>query len=828
MTTLIYDLRHAARTLRRQPGFFAVVVLTLGFGIGINTATFSIINAVLIRPLGFPDPDRLVAVQERLAGFEFEAGPFSPPDFLDFQREQRSFEAVGAYVQRPGELTGTGPPLRIDASKVTASLFDVLGVPPLLGRTFEEDEDRPGVDVAVLSWRLWQTRYGGDPAILGRAITLDRRPFTVVGVMPRSFEFPSRGPGFNGKPAAVWVPMAFTDRQRQARGNEFNHGVIGRLKSGTSMESARAELAILSERINANYPRVLSNVRFSIRLTAESFHEAISGQVRRPLLLLLAAVGLVLLVTCANVANLVLSRAASRTREIAVRTALGSSRGRLLQLLLAEGAILSIVGALLGLLFSRLVIVAVPAVVTETLPAVQQISLDIRVLAFTAAIAVATSIFFALIPLASVDRSGAGGVLQEEASRTTPGVRRHRIQAGLIVSTVTLAFVLLVGAGLFIRSFSALMATDMGFGGDGVVTASLTLPRDGYKTAASVRAFHQSLFSRTASLPGVRSAALMTDLPLEWYERRTIAPEGVKPVGGAPPSTNLSWVYGPFVETLGLRLKRGRVFSEVESVESRNVVIVNERLARAFWPGQDAIGKRLRWGIDVPQNPNPWLTIVGVVGDVADGPIGTEPFIHAYEPFSQFPDIVLDNIPNSFGRAVKLAVRTDADPRALVAPVGASITSIDSQLAIESLETMDERVREVVAPRRFSVMTLGGFAAGALLLAAIGLYGLLAFIVGERRRELAIRLALGAEPLAIRRLVVGHGLALVGIGLAVGAALSFAIARTVASLLYQTPSHDAVTFGAVPVVLLFVSLVACALPAYRASRVEAASALRAE
>jgi putative ABC transport system permease protein len=299
-------------------------------------------------------------------------------------------------------------------------------------------------------------------------------------------------------------------------------------------------------------------------------------------------------------------------------------------------------------------------------------------------------------------------------------------------------------------------------------------------------------------------------------------------VGGAPPSTNLSWVYGPFVETLGLRLKRGRVFSEVESVESRNVVIVNERLARAFWPGQDAIGKRLRWGIDVPQNPNPWLTIVGVVGDVADGPIGTEPFIHAYEPFSQFPDIVLDNIPNSFGRAVKLAVRTDADPRALVAPVGASITSIDSQLAIESLETMDERVREVVAPRRFSVMTLGGFAAGALLLAAIGLYGLLAFIVGERRRELAIRLALGAEPLAIRRLVVGHGLALVGIGLAVGAALSFAIARTVASLLYQTPSHDAVTFGAVPVVLLFVSLVACALPAYRASRVEAASALRAE
>ena len=826
--TFFYDLRHAARALRHHPGFLAVVVLTLGFGIGINTATFSIVNAVLIRPLAFDEPERLVALQERLVGTDLENAPFSPPDFADLQREQQSFEGVAAYVQRPAEFSGSGAPVRIDVSKVSWNLFDVLGIRPMLGRSFTSEEDRPGVDAVVLSYSLWQTRLGGDQSIVGRSITLDRRPYTVVGVMPPGFDFPLRGSEFNGKPAAAWVPMGFTAGQLQGRGNEFNHGVVGRLKAGTSIDEARAELEVLATRVNERYPAFARNAKFSVRFVAMPLREESSGSMQRPLLLLLGAVGLVLLVTCANVANLVLSRAASRSRELALRAALGSSRGRLLQLLLAEGAILSIAGGIVGVLLSQAIVAAVPAVVTERLPAAHDIAVDVRVLGFTVAISILTSIMFAVIPLFGVDRRGPGATLQEEASRTTPGLRRHRLQAGLVVSTVTLAFVLLIGAGLFIRSFSALVATDGGFNAERVLTAAVTLPREGYPNAAAVRAFHESLFRRASSLPGVSSAALVTDLPLERYERRTLAAEGGVAQSGAPTSTNLSWVYGPFIQSLGIRLVSGRAFTNEEMVEPRRVVIVNERLVQRFWPGQDGLGKRLRWGLDIPQNPSPWLTIVGVVADVADGALGSQPFIHAYEPFSQFPDGVLNNIPTAFGRHVKLAVRTTADPRALIAPVRSEIANIDRQLALESIETMEERVGESVAPRRFSVLTLGAFSAGSLLLAAIGLYGLLAFNVAERRREIAVRLALGAEQSAILRMVVGQGLKLVAIGLVAGAIASIWAARGLTSLLYQTEAHDVVTFASVPVVLGLISLAACALPALRASRVEPISSLRGE
>jgi predicted permease len=818
------DVRYALRTLRRQPGFAAVVILTLGLGIGVNTATFSIVNAVLIRALGFAQPERLVALHERLG----EEAPFSPPDFLDLEREQHSFEGVAAFVNASLELSGGGEPVRIDGAKVTANLFPLLGMSPLVGRGFSPDEDRPGADVAVLSWGLWQARYGGDRSIVGRTVTLDRRPHTVIGVMPAGFEFPRRGPRSNNEPASIWVPMAFTDAQRQGRGSQFNHSVIGRLREGVSISQARAELDVLAPRINAAYPLELQREGFAVGLSLAPLREEISGRLERPLLLLLAAVGLVLLVSCANVATLVLGRAAARTREIAVRTALGSTRARLAQLLLVEAAILSTAGALVGLLCSWVIVGAVPASVAETLPAARDVSIDLRVLAFTGVIAVATSVLFALVPLATIDRGRPGLALQEEGARSTPGQRRHRLQSGLVVLTVALASVLLVGAGLFIRSFSALMGIDAGFDPQRVLTASLTLPRAGYPNSASVRTFHHALFTRASSLPGVQKAALATDLPLENYERLVLSPEGAGAAGERMPTTNLSWVDGPYFETLGIRLKSGRAFSDVETVQPRDVVVVNERLARTFWPGQDAVGKRLRWGIDAPENSHRWLTIVGVVADVVDGPLGAEPFVHAWEPFSQFPDAVLDDFPNAFGRHVKLALRTDGEPRALASAVRAEVGRLDRQLAIESIATMVDRVGETLAPRRFSAMALGGFAAGSLLLAAVGLYGLLAFSVGERVREIAVRLALGAERPAILRMVVGQGLQLVLVGLAAGMAASYAVARTVSSFLYQTESHDLVTFAAVPAVLVLIALAACVLPAWRAARVDPAPILRTQ
>jgi len=825
VTTFLYDLQHAARALRKHPGFLAVVVLTLGFGIGINTATFSIVNAVLLRPLPFDQPERLVALTEPVPGRTGNA-PFSPPDFIDVQREQQSFDGIAAYAPRAAELSGSGAPVRLDVTRVSWNLFDVLGVRPMLGRAFTAQEDRPGVDVAVLSYGLWETRFGADQSIIGRTVALDRRPYTVVGVMPPAFSFPLRGRGFNATPAAAWVPMAFADTQLQVRGNEFFYSVVGRLKTGTSIEEARAELEILARRVNERYPPP-RNPNTSIAFAARPLREETSGPLQRPLLLLLGAVGLVLLVTCANVANLVLSRAAARRRELAVRAALGSSRGRLLQLLLAEGAILSIAGGTIGVLLSQGLVAAVPAAVTATLPTARDIAVDVRVLAFTGAISILTSILFAVIPLFGFDRRGPGSTLQEEASRTTPGLRRHRVQSGLVVSTVTFAFVLLVGAGLFLRSLSALTATDLGFNPDRVLTASVTLPREGYPSASAVRAFHESLFRRASSVAGVGSAALLTNFPLEPYERRRLTAENGVVSSGTPQTTNLSWVYGPFVQTLGIRLTAGRPFSDVENVQPQGVVVVNERLARRFWPGQDALGKRLKWGGDSPQNRNPWLTIVGVVADVANGALGSEPDLHAYEPFSQFPDDVF-NGPGAFGRQVKLAVRTTADPRALVASIRGEIANLDRQLALQSVETMEDRLGALVAPQRFSVVTLSSFAVGALLLAAIGLYGLLAFSVAERRREIALRVALGAEPPAILRMVVGHGLKLVVLGLTAGGLASFGVTRVLTSLLYQTDTHDVATFAVVPVVLVLISLLACALPAMRALQVEPIAALRSE
>ena len=823
MASFAHDIRHAARTLRRNPGFLAVVVLTLGFGIGINTATFSIVNAVLIRPLGYQEPDRLVTIHEVLPGFADRA-PFSPPDLIDLETMQQSFTSVGSFLNIDFELSGRGEPMRIDGAKVSATLFPTLGAAPLLGRSFSAAEDRPGNDVAILSWGLWQSRYQGASSVIGQTITLDRRPYTIIGVMPASFEFPLRGPQFNNKPASLWVPMAFTDRQREARGNEFNHTAVGRLKPNVTLGMAQAELDTIAPRINANFPPMIRNAGLQIALRATPFREDIVGRTETPLLLLLGAVGLVLLVTCANVANLVLSRAAARTREIGIRTALGASSSALLRLLLAEALLFSAVGGVLGLGLAYLIGAAVPAVVASALPGGHGTAIDLRVLGFTGGIAIVTALVFAAIPLLTRDRQTLGQTLQEEATRTTPGLRRHRLQGMLVVSTVALACVLLVGAGLFIRSFSALMATDPGFTPDRVLTASLSLPETGYRTAASVRTFHQSLLSAMSVVPGVRSSALVTDLPFERYERRAFSIEGGRAGGRQIDTTNLSWVDGPYFRTLGIALTRGRFFTDAEEAENRAAVIVNERFATKTWPGEDAIGKRLKWGI--PDSEAPWLTVVGVVADVADGPLGDEPFIHAYEPFRQFPDMVLDNL--RFGRTIKVALLADGNPLALVSSVRQQIANIDRALAIEAVSSMAERTNDVVAPRRFGALTLTGFAVGSLLLAAVGLYGLLAFTVGERRREIAVRLALGAEPPIILRMVVGSGMKLVLIGLTIGVALSYGLGRFVATQLYRTDTHDLPTYGVVPLVLLVAALVACVLPAYRAARVEPITALRAE
>lgn len=822
---LAADVRYAARRLRRTPGFTAVVVLTLGLGIGTTTAFFSAVDAVLMRPLGYADPDRLLLVYEAFPQAQIDRLPFSALDFEDFRRYQRSFEAAAAYRSGPFELSGDGEPERILGAKVSADLFRVLGVGPIAGRTFAPSDDVPGVNVAILSWRLWQRRYGGASTVLGTIISLDRQPYTVVGVMPRGFAFPGRGAQFNADPADVWVPIAFTPRERAERGAMYGNSVIARLRAGMSPETAQADLDLTATRIAANYPSIVRDAGFLPRLVARPLREEISGRLQAPLFSLLAAVVLVLVVACANVANLMLSRLVGRTGEFAVRIALGARPQRLVQLLLCEALLLSMVGGLVGTSLAYGATKAVPAVLARTIPGLEDIAIDIRVLVVTALVCIGTAVTFTIVCLQVLRRRTPADALREGTSRLTGASRSLRMQRMFVVVTMSIACMLLVGAGLFVKSFAALMATDVGFQPAHVLTASLTLPPAFYATAEKVRTFHDALARSLSALPGVRSVTIGTDLPLMTYETRGFTPEGGV-AADVPPVTSLTWVDGPYFETLGIPVTVGRSFDAGEYAQNRRVVIVNEKLARAAWPGVNAVGKRLKWGSRA--SPQPWLTVVGVIHDVVDGTIGTPPGLHAYEPFRQLPDTLLNGARNQFGHLIEAAVRSDGDPRPLAALVRTEIRKLDPRLAIESIETMDARIQSAVAPQRASTLLVGAFAALALLLAAVGVYGLLAFTASQRQKEMAVRMALGAERRAIVRMVVGQGARLVAIGLTIGTAGAFVLSRALSPLLYRTDPHNVAVFAIVPIVLVPTALIACAFPAMRAARVNQATALRAE
>jgi putative ABC transport system permease protein len=826
MSSLLFDLRHAVRTLLKAPVFTIVTVLTLAFGIGANSAIFSLVNAALLRPLGYEAPDRLMLIHEGIPQANLAKMPGSAPDILDLQQYQQSFSALAAYRENPMELSGRNEPERLMVVNVEPELFRLLGIEQMLGRTFTSDEGEPGHDVAVLSYSLWQRFFAGRPDAIGAVIRLDRRPFTVVGVMPASFEFPKRGPMFNGTPADLWTPLAWTDVEKRARGSMFNNSVIARLKPGVSIEQASAEMKTLGPRIRENYPAVLRSSPYQLEVAATPLRDEIAGQIRTPLLVLFAAVGLVLLVACANVANLVLSRAAARQRELNVRLALGAPRRRLLQLLLCESLLLAAAGGLLGLLAARIVLDAVPAVLATSLPGLQDVTLDGRVLAFTLAVCVLTAIVFGLVPMMTSDR-GVAAAMHEGSGRTAGGSRGHRLQQALVTVTVTLAVVLLVGAGLLVRSFAALVSTDPGFRPHQVLTLTVSLPYAAYRTPNDVATFVAAVHERLRSVGGVRLASLSTDVPLESNERRAMTPEGATDTG-VPPSAALTWTYGDYFGTLGVPLMRGRVFTPAEEQESRDVAIVSESLAARYWPGQDAIGKRIKWGL--PTSRTPWLEIVGIVGDAHDGPLTVDPTIHAYVPFNHMQrDLAaIGNAAGPFGRTLRIALLANGDPASLVAPARHQIASLDPSLPVTRIATMEQQVAESVAPQSFSMSVLTAFAVGALLLAAIGLYGVLAFAVAQRTREIGVRLALGASRGSVLGMVVRQGMTLVAVGLVVGLVAAVGVTRVMAALLYRTEPFDPVTFAAVPIVLSTVALLACYVPARRASRTEPMAALRTE
>jgi putative ABC transport system permease protein len=827
MGTLLFDIRYALRGLARAPVFTLVTVGTLALAIGANSAIFSLVNAALLRPLGYANAERLMLLYESFPERDSSRWGFSPPDFEDLVRNQRSFTHLGAYRLRPFELSGGDTPEQIVAAQVTGEVFALLGVSPARGRLLVPD-DTVDPRVVVLSHGLWRRRFGaGD--VLGQRLVLSRQPYTIVGVMPATFEFPKRGPQWNNAPADLWMPLVFNAGERQARGNFYNHSVIGRLREGITHAQAASEMPALAKRVRDQYPARLQTFAFSLAITVVPYIDDVSGQVRWPLLVLLAAVGLVLLVACANLANLMLSRAVAREREIGVRTALGAARARLFQMLLTESLCLALLAGGFGLFVGNGLVRAMPAVIQTSLPGVSNVELDHRVVGFALALSVFTAVLFSIVPLVVSGRRSLNDALREGGT-SVGSPRRHRLQGGLIVTSVALAFVLLVGAGLLTRSMVRLLAVDSGVRTEGVLSMRVTLPFASYNNAGATRSFYRTLQERLTAIPGVRAASISTDLPLDGDGERRVFTADSMDAPDVSPTVAVTWVHGDYFGAFGIPLVRGRTFSEEEQLENRLTAIVSRELADRYWPGGDAIGKRVRWGLaDVlPEKPI-WMTVVGVSGDVVDGPPGSQPVMHIYVPYSEAVDpLFAGPIISGFYRAMTISVRTDRDEALVLGPARNAITSIDAALAVTDIETMEQVAAEAMAPQRFSAVVLASFACGGLLLAAIGLYGVLAFAVAQRTREIGIRLALGANAGTVMRMVMQRGMLLTGLGLILGGAGALASARLTRTLLYDTSVYDPWTFLAVLVLLPSVALVACYIPARRATRIDPLIALRAE
>lgn len=825
MGTLSFDIRHACRALIKSPVFTVVTVLTLALGIGANVAMFSLVNAALLRPLAYQSPERLMMLHEIIPESRVPRFGVSPADYLDLDQMQGSFTDLGIYRTSTMELSGTSSSESVTVAETSAAVFPLLGVSAAEGRTFTADEDQPGEPVAIISDGLRRRRYAASSPI-GDRIVLDRRSYTVVGVMPQHFEFPKRGPQFNGQPADVFVPLVFNPFERQARGMFFRHSVIGRLKDGVTPEQAARDVAALAPRVVDQYPPQLRNSGWSLRIAATPMLDEIAGAVRRPLLILLGAVALVLLVACANVANLFLSRAVARQREIGVRVALGASRFRVVQMLLLESLIIAAISGALGLLLAQAAIRAVPTVLTTSLPGLSNVTLDIRVVSFTVGISIATAVLFGLVPMAAGMRKEIAGALRV-GSRSAGGRRQNRLQSALVVTSVALAFVLLSASGLLMRSFANLLSAESGVHASNVLSVEVTLPFAGYNQAPRVRSFYQAIEEKVRALPGVTAAVVTTDLPLRPDgERRAFTPEGAENDAASSATIALTWAHGDYFSTFGIPVIRGRNFTPEEQFENRQAVIVSKNLADRYWPGEDPIGKRLKWGLSSTQAP--WQTVVGIVGDVVDGPLGSEPAIHVYAPYSETADQGLASPLGGLWRTFNIAINADVEAPALLASMRAAIASLDPALAVAKVTTMKDVVREMSAPQRFSATVLTGFAAGALLLSGIGLYGVLAFVVAQRTREIGVRLALGAARSTVLALILRQGMLLVAAGMIGGAAGSLATVRLLRSLLFETDVYDPVTFAIVPVVLLAASLAACYLPARRAAVVDPMITLRAE
>ncbi|HEX8187723.1 MAG TPA: ABC transporter permease [Pyrinomonadaceae bacterium] len=807
MMTLLQDVRYAARTLSKSPGFTLVAVLALALGIGANTAIFSVVKAVLLSPLPYPDSERLVWVRESNPGAEIPDEPASAPNYNDWRTQAGSFEALAAYNDAALTLTGeNAEPERVPAAVVSANFFQALGVAPALGRGFTPEEETAGRNrVAVISHGLWRRRFGASPKALGQTLTIAGNPYTVVGVTPPDFKTP-----VIEKQPQVWVPVVFNLAETARRSDYLS--VIGRLKAGATAEQARAELSGVAARLAEQYPA--SNAGWGV--TVAPLHEKVVGDVRSALWVLMGVVGFLLLISCANVANLLLARAAARRQEFAVRSALGARRGRIVRQFLTESVLLSLAGGALGLLLAAWGVELLVALSGGDIPRLDEAGLDARVLGFTFAVSLATGLFFGLLPALSASKADLAESLKEGGGRgPTAGRGSRRLRDSLVVAEIAVAVVMLAGAGLMIRSFLRIQAVDPGFRPENILTLDLALPRAKYKENSQVTAFYDQLTARAAALPGVERAALVDALPLNGGSILSFVIEGRPEL---PPEkvqdAEFIEVSPDFFDVMGIRLVRGERFTERDREGAPVAALVSETMARRYWPGEDPVGKRVNLG-----NPerSPWMTVVGVVSDVRRGGLDKEPYPQLYAPVAQLPT-----------RGVTLVARTSGDPLAVVPAVRRELAALDRDLPLYNVRTMEQVLSDSISRRRFQMLLLAAFAGVGLLLAAVGIYGVISYSVAQRRHELGVRMALGARAADILKLVVGQGLGLTLAGVGLGLLGAFALTRVMSSLLYGVSATDPLTFACVSLALLGVALLACLVPARRATKVDPMIALRYE